>query len=231
MNATLICTTGLGILVGLFGLVLPALSPVKADTLYTNLGSGFSTSDGYAIGTIIGGGTDDQVIGEQFVASETATLTDALLPLAVFGGSTLSGGSPSVAVYIESEVSGAPGAILDTLTGTIGNSLSLVDFTCSTCSTLTAGTKYFLVAQDTVAGSTAVWLFANGQTGPSSFNNIGSATGPWLEGSTGFISGFQVDGVVNGTVPEPPTLLLAAVGVLAAAIFSKKRALGRPDPI
>ncbi len=30
-------------------------------------------------------------------------------------------------------------------------------------------------------------------------------------------------------VPEPPTLLLAAVGVLAAAIFRKTRALGRPS--
>ena len=29
-------------------------------------------------------------------------------------------------------------------------------------------------------------------------------------------------------MPEPPTLLLAAVGVLAAAIFRKKRVLGRP---
>jgi PEP-CTERM motif len=32
-------------------------------------------------------------------------------------------------------------------------------------------------------------------------------------------------------VPEPPTLLLAAAGVLAAATFRKKRALGRPNPI
>jgi hypothetical protein len=32
-------------------------------------------------------------------------------------------------------------------------------------------------------------------------------------------------------MPEPPTLLLAAVGVLAAAIFRKKRVLGRPNPI
>jgi hypothetical protein len=32
-------------------------------------------------------------------------------------------------------------------------------------------------------------------------------------------------------MPEPPTLLLAAVGVLAAAIFRMKRALGRPNPI
>ena len=32
-------------------------------------------------------------------------------------------------------------------------------------------------------------------------------------------------------VPEPPTLLLAAMGVLAAAIFRKKRALARPSPI
>ena len=32
-------------------------------------------------------------------------------------------------------------------------------------------------------------------------------------------------------VPEPPTLLLTAVGVLAAAIIRKTRALGRPNPI
>jgi hypothetical protein len=32
-------------------------------------------------------------------------------------------------------------------------------------------------------------------------------------------------------MPEPPTLLLAAVGLLAAAIFRKMRALGRPNPI
>ena len=30
-------------------------------------------------------------------------------------------------------------------------------------------------------------------------------------------------------MPEPPTLLLAAVGVLAAAIFRKKRVIGRPN--
>jgi hypothetical protein len=32
-------------------------------------------------------------------------------------------------------------------------------------------------------------------------------------------------------MPEPPTLLLAVVGVLAASIFSKKRAVHRPNPI
>ena len=213
MNATLIRTTGLGILVGLFGLVLPALSPVKADTLYTNLGSGISPSDGYGIGAVVGGGSGDQVIGEQFVAGETATLTDAQLPLSVFGGSL---STPSLAVYIESEVSGAPGAILDTLTqvGTIGSSLSLVEFTCSTCSTLTAGTNYFLVVQDTVAGSTAVWSFANGLFGTISVNEIGSATGPWQEAPDDFIAGFQVDGEVNGTVPEPSSIFLLGMGLL-----------------
>jgi hypothetical protein len=35
----------------------------------------------------------------------------------------------------------------------------------------------------------------------------------------------------SAAMPEPPTLLLAAVGVLAAAILRKKRALGRPNPI
>jgi hypothetical protein len=35
----------------------------------------------------------------------------------------------------------------------------------------------------------------------------------------------------SAAMPEPPTLLLVAVGVLAAAIFTKKRALGCPNPI
>jgi hypothetical protein len=35
----------------------------------------------------------------------------------------------------------------------------------------------------------------------------------------------------SAAMPEPPTLLLVAVGVLAAAIFRKMRALSRPNPI
>jgi PEP-CTERM motif len=208
MNAMLIRATHIGILAALFGLLLPAASPIKADTLYTNLGSGYSSSDGLAVG-YYSDADSDEVIASPFVASETATLTDALLALAVFSG------SPSVTVYVESDVSGAPGAILDTLTQaeTIGNAFSLVEFTCSMCSTLTSGTEYFLVAQNTVAGSTAIWALVNGAFGTSAANQMGSATGPWQEGDN-FVGAFEVDGEVNGAVPEPSSIFLFGIGLL-----------------
>ena len=98
-----------------------------------------------------------------------------------------------------------------------------MEFSCSTCSTLTAGTNYFLVAQDTVAGSTAVWSFANGLFGTISVNEIGSATGPWQEAPDDFIAGFQVDGKVNGTVPEPSSVGLLASGLLGLIGFARKK--------
>ncbi len=209
MNKILLRATNIGILVALFGLLLAAALPIKADTLYTNLGSGYNSSDGYAVG-YYSAGDPDEVIANPFVASETGTLTDALLPLAVFSG------SPSVTVYIESDVSGAPGAILDTLTPTetLGNAFSLVEFTCSTCSTLTAGTEYFLVALNPVAGSEANWALLNGVVGTLDSNEIGSATGPWQEDPDDYISGFEVDGGVNGTVPEPSSIFLLGIGLL-----------------
>ena len=209
MNTILLRATNIGILVVLFGLLLFAASPTRADTLYTNLESGYSSSDGYAVG-YFSPADPDEVIASPFIASETGTLTDAQLALAVFSG------SPSVTVYIESDVSGAPGAILDTLTPTetIGNAFSLVEFTCSTCSTLTAGTEYFLVAQNTVAGSAANWALLNGVLGTLDSNEIGSATGPWQEAPDNYIPAFEVDGEVNGAVPEPSSIFLLGIGLL-----------------
>jgi len=77
-----------------------------------------------------------------FVPSETVTLTDAVYALRQF--------SSSVTVYVESSsVAGPPDAILDTLTEVPNPSsdFQLVDFTCSVCPVLTAGTSYFAVAQ------------------------------------------------------------------------------------
>jgi PEP-CTERM motif len=224
MNTMLLRATSIGILVALFGLLLPAASPIKADTLYTNLGSGYSSSDGFAVG-YFSPGDPDEVVASPFVASETATLTDAQLVLSVFSG------SPSVNVYIESDVAGTPGTILDTLTQTetLGNAFSLVEFTCSTCSTLTAGTEYFLVAQNPVAGSTANWSLANGAIGTLNSNEIGSATGPWQEDPDNYVPAFEVDGGVNGTVPEPSSIFLLGIGLLGILAVGGSR-LKRSSP-
>ncbi len=109
--------------------LLAAASPAKADTLFTNFGLGQSYNSNSSSYYFVGP-SGMQVIANPFVASETATPTDVPLALVV------NNGTPSVGVYVESDVAGAPGTILDTLTqvGTIGTTPSIVEFTCSTCS-------------------------------------------------------------------------------------------------
>src|SRR5271168_2208954 len=106
--------------------LLASASPVKADTIYTTGGTPptFNASSGLL--TNVGA----SALAESFVATETATLTDVILPLQIVADPPP---ADVATVFIESSVAGVPsGTILDTLTtsGTITTSGKNFTFTC-----------------------------------------------------------------------------------------------------
>ena len=196
-------------IVALAFISLASASRLRADTIFTNLGPGdsYQTNHQWNVGT---GSGENQAVAFSFVPTETATLTDVSLGLY-----QISGTSPTN-VYIESNLSGEPGSILDTLTqvGSVTPTSSLVDFTCSSCSQLQAGTTYWIVGQQSDSSSLAGWNLSNSDIGTWYYNFAGSATGPWTA-TDNPISAFEVDG--TSPVPEPSTVVLLGTGILGLA--------------
>ena len=82
--------------------------------------------------------------------------------------------------------------------------------------------QFFAISQAALAGQATSVSFADIDNITANINDAFDA---------GQVDSFAQDHLVapgsSVGVPEPPTLLLAAVGVLAAAVFRKKRLLGR----
>jgi hypothetical protein len=192
---------------------LPATS--GAQTLFSNFGPGQSYNAGssWVIGIAVEGKSG--VLAAPFVPSETATLSDVMAALDSEG---------SVNFYVESDSGSGPGSILDTLTttDTIGISPSILTYTCSSCTELTEGTTYYLVAVSP-GGLYSGWDDSDSDFGTFYFNGIGSATGPWtLETETSdTLPAFEVDGMPLTPTPEPSSFALMLLGVGCVLVVLK----------
>jgi hypothetical protein len=189
------------------------------SVLFSNLGpqGQYDGSNGW----LVDGATfNNQVMGMSFTPNATGNISDAVLALGY-----LAGNDSPINVYLETDNSGVPGNILDTLTqsGVIAPYPGgLVNFDCTSCSMVSEGTLYWLVALASDPNSQHAWMFSyQDQQGRYASNEVGSASGPWIAGT--YISGgFQVDGMSNA-VPEPGTLLILGSGILALAARLRTR--------
>jgi hypothetical protein len=193
----------------------------KAQTLFSNFGTGqtYNTGTASVVGTVIK--DEPIVLAVPFVSSQTATLSDVMAPL---------GGEGSVNFYVESDSGGQPGSILDTLTTTetIGSFSSILTYTCLSCSELTSGTTYFLVAVSPPGNGFSDWFISNSDFGALYGNDIGSTSGPWTATTSlsDPLPAFEVNGTPLTPTPEPPSQLLFGTGLLGfAAFFSLRRRL------
>jgi hypothetical protein len=196
------------------------LTPAYADILYSNLGAGgsFDSGSAFNIGQIA---SFTQVIAESFTTTGSAQFEDAQLALFAYGGT-------STDVYLESDNSGAPGSVLDTLveqSPVTGYPGSLITFDCSTCVTLAVSTRYWIVAAQ--GNGPTAWSYNN--TGDHSgvlFDYTGSITGPFNSNSSITRGAFEVDGsTIASSVPEPSAiaLLFTVVGLAGAGLRRKNR--------
>jgi hypothetical protein len=103
------------------------------------------------------------------------------------------------------------------LTGLSGSESSLNGLTVE---------QFFAISQAALAGQATSIGFPDIENLASEINDAFDDGQP-----TSFAQDLLVAPASSVGVPEPPTLLLAAVGLLAAAIFRKMRALARPNPI
>jgi hypothetical protein len=188
--------------------------PGPGDVLVSSnfgLGGTFNTTFAYAVG-----GASQQVEANPFTSSTTLLFSDAQLAMEAAVGTTAN-------VYLETDSSGSPGTIIDTLTqnGSITVSPSVVTWECNLCPLLSAGTQYWLVAQG--GNGETGWMWSNSDIGPFAYNHFGSATGPWSADASDIRSAFEIDG--DAAVPEPVSVFLLTgllgLGGVGRALYRK----------
>ncbi len=196
-------------------LVFVAVLPVRAlgGVVYTNLGPGgsFDGNDQFEVGSQNG-------LAVQFTPTANVTFSDAEMALVHKIGTNL------YDVSLATDSAGLPGTILETisLNGVVSTSTpTLVTATSSLEPVLEAGSSYWLIVSAPDAGTQGGFAINSIGDLPNNnfaFSNTNTPLGPWTLDNIGENRpAFQIDGTLV-SVPEPSSLILAAISVSVGVI-------------
>ena len=177
----------------------PDCSAVMTSTvIYSNFGPGmaFDTdpTHSWTINGFAGPGVGQQAISQRFVPDDTATFGSAQVALSLFSGTA------SVAVFLQADSSGLPGAVIERMnvSGLTG-APSLFTASSVLFPQLQAGTAYWLTVVADASGVLAGWNWnAIGDIGSDNFaaTQGGSPLGPWGHNPSPVIRAvFQINGI------------------------------------
>ena len=185
--------------------VLFFIGTAGAATIYNNFGPGNAYSTG--AGWTVSGSTSfpgSSTAGMAFTPSGSFTLTQ--IDVAI----NLVGGTNSASLTLNSDSSGAPGAVLATWSlsslPAIGACCTVETVTPSGSIVLASGTQYWLVASVIASDTWDAWML----------NTTGATGFKWQNGTTEAdqtLGAFDVLGTPGAAVPEPSTVLLSAGGL------------------
>jgi hypothetical protein len=194
----------------LLALMVPACA--RADTIFSNFGSGY-TDSGNAV-SVAGSSAGGEFYAVAFTPAEEATFTDAITDLLWFGGQN------TVGAYILADDAGVPGAGLASIDQSTPVTNGPEMFTCSiSCPLLLAGTQYWLKLKESDPDTDIGWYVTTSDL-PVDFN--------YVQGYTFYSSGmwwpnwprnvFEIDG--NPVLPLNPNPESAADPVPEAGTFT-----------
>jgi hypothetical protein len=208
------------VLAGLLSLAIS--NQLRADTVYSNFGPGF-TDSGNAI-SVAGNNLGGEYYALAFTPNVTVTFTDALAHLLLFTG------QDALDASLLSTVNGLPGATLATLIQSSPIANGLEEFTCSaTCVVLEAGTEYWLQLKEPDPNSSIGWYlsssdFSNGTDEALRFTYYDPNSSIYFPSGPRPV--FEIDGI-STSVSEPGSFVqvLVGLGMIAACVFccQKKR--------
>ena len=204
--------------------ILLCTANAGAGILYTNFGPNYAYDNNWngqhawLIG-VLGGA--NQVVAMPFTPSTTADAYDALLAVGWDG----SGTNVPMNVYLANDSLGLPGGLIDTMiqVGDLPNGPAgggVVTFNSTLFPLLTAGTQYWLIAQQPTAFDGWFWTY-NDALGNFADNQTGNPLGPWTADNGYQLSAFEVD----AAVPEPGTLLMMASGAIGLAGLLRRKVM------
>lgn len=214
------------ILTILAGTVL-AVGSTNAAIVFGNLGASGSdairNSGGFSLST-----------GTWRAIGFTTDAINLVLNSATIGLETTTAGSADIRLDLYSNNSGAPGSSLFNTSLTLAGNTAVAPVTFSLNQTLTAGTTYFIVAQQTGGSATTFWRQRDASgVSPTALNgsgwsNLGNFTaqrsldngGSWAATGSGAGSAISLDA---SPIPEPGTWAAMAIFAGGAAFAGWRR--------